>query len=205
MPTIRLTYFDGPGRAEPIRVALRLGGLPFEDHRLTFPEFMAAKSRGDFPLGSVPVLEVDGVRIAQTAAILRYVARVGDRTLYPEDPWAALVVDTALDTLNDTWSNALTPSLFERDPAQKLALRAALAAGAMPRVFGYLDGLLARSAGPFLTGAGLTIADLVIAATVLQIRGGSLDGLTAEHLSPRLGALADAYLAAPRIAALTKG
>jgi glutathione S-transferase len=129
MPTIRLTYFDGPGRAEPIRVALRLGGLPFEDHRLTFPEFMAAKSRGDFPLGSVPVLEVDGVPIAQTAAILRYVARVGDRTLYPEDPWAALVVDTALDTLNDTWSNALTPSLFERDPAQKLALRAALAAG----------------------------------------------------------------------------
>lgn len=204
MSQIKLTYFDSPGRAEPIRIALRLSGIEFEDHRIKFPEFMAAKARGDYPLGSVPVLEVDGVKIVQTAAILRYVARIGDRALYPDDPWAALVVDSALDSLNDTWSNALLPSLFERDPVRKLAMRAELAVGPMARVFGYLEGLMSSSGGPFLTGATLSIADIVLALSVLQIRSGGLDGLTVEHLSawPRLDALAEAYLAEPRIAAL---
>ena len=46
MPTLRLTYFNAPGRAEPIRLALRIGGLAFEDHRLDFPGFGAAKASG---------------------------------------------------------------------------------------------------------------------------------------------------------------
>lgn len=204
MSKITLTYFDSPGRAEPIRVALRVSGIPFEDHRLKFPEFMAAKARGDFPLGSVPVFEVDGVKIVQTGAILRYIAKIGDRSLYPEDPWAALVVDSAMDSLNDTWSNALLPSLFERDPVRKLAMRAELAVGPMARVFGYLEALVARSGGPFLTGAAMSVADIMIAMSVLQIRSGGLDGITVEHLTayPNLDKLADAYLADPRIKAL---
>jgi glutathione S-transferase len=71
MPQLKLTYFDAPGRAEPIRVALHLAGIDFEDHRVQFPEFAALKSGGGLPLGSVPVLEVDGCVFAQTAAILR--------------------------------------------------------------------------------------------------------------------------------------
>lgn len=204
MPTLRLTYFDSPGRAEPVRIALRLAGVPFEDVRLSFPQFAEAKARGDFPLGSVPVLDVDGVRLTQTAAMLRYAARLGDGSLHPSDAYAALVVDSALESLNDTFANALTPSLFERDAEKKLALRAAFAAGPMTRVFRYLEGLVERSGGPFVAGAALSVADLVLAAQLEQIRRGGLDGLTAEHLAPypRLVALADAYRAHPRIVAL---
>lgn len=203
MPTLKLTYFDSPGRAEPIRVALHLGGLAYEDHRLKFPQFVEAKTRGDFPLGSVPVFEVDGVAIPQTAAILRYVARIGDRSLYPQDPWAALLVDSALDSLNDTLSHAMLPSLFERDPAKKLAMRAELAAGPLARVFGYLEGLVAHAGGPFIAGATMSIADVAIALQIVQIRKGGLDGLDAATLAPypRLGALTDAFLADPRIVA----
>lgn len=201
MPALAVTYFDAPGRAESIRVALHLGGLSYEDIRLKYPQFAEAKARGDFPLGSVPVLTVDGVPVPQTAAILRYVARIGDRSLYPEDPRAALVVDSALDCVNDTLSNALTPSLFERDPAKKLELRAAFAAGPMARVFKHLEGLIEDSGGPFVSGAALSIADIVIALQVLQILSGNLDGLSAAHLEPypRLGGLAEAFLADPRV------
>lgn len=204
MPNLKLTYFDSPGRAEPIRIALRIAGIPFEDIRHKFPAFAEARARGEFPLGSVPMLEVDGVKIVQTAAILRYVARIGDRSLYPDDAWQALLVDSALDTFNDTLSHALLPSLFERDHDKKLAMRAELAAGPLARVYGYVEGLVAASGGPFVAGAAMSIADLVVAAGVLQIQSGHLDGLNASHLEafPRVRALAEAYRRDPRIAAL---
>ena len=143
-------------------------------------------------------------KIVQTAAILRYVARIGGGSLYPTDPWAALVVDSVIDSLNDTLSHALLPSLFERDPAKKLAMRKEVAAGPMARVLGYVEAQIARSGGPFVTGADLSIADLLVAMQVIQIRSGRLEGLDASLLEPypHIRALADAYLAHPRVTAL---
>lgn len=204
MPTLALTYFDSPGRAEPVRVALRLAGLPFEDRRLKFPEFVEQKAKGAFPLGAVPMLTVDGFDIPQTAAMLRYVARLGCPDLYPTDPQAALLVDSVLDTLNDTLSHALIPSLFERDMAKKLEMRKELAKGPLATVLGFVEKVIARSGGPFVAGAKMSIADLVLAQQILQIREGRLDGIGMEHLAayPETRGVADAYLAEPRIAAL---
>ena len=201
IPNLKLTYFDAAGRAEPIRVALRLGGVPFEDNRLPFPAYQAAKARGDFPLGSVPVLDVDGVPFVQTGPMLRFAARIGDASLYPSDPVAAFVVDSVIDCFNDTLSNALVPSMFERDPEKKLAMRAAIAAGPLAKIMAHTEAILERSGGPFLTGEALTVADIVVALQGVQIRSGRLEGFNAETLAPwpRVDALVDAYLAHPRI------
>lgn len=203
MPALQLTYFDGPGRAEPLRIALTIANIPFEDHRIKFPEFAALREQGAFPLGSVPVLSVDGRPMTQTSAMLRYVARLGQTDLYPSDPHAAFVVDSALDTFNDTLSHALTPSLFERDPAKKLEMRAALVAGPLALACRYVEGLIAAGPGPFVTGPTLTIADLVLGEAVAQYRSGKLDGITADTLAPypKLAALGDAYAAHPAIVA----
>lgn len=203
MPQIRLTYFDSPGRAEPLRVALSLANIPFEDRRLKFPEFMALKQQGAFPLGSLPVLEVDGRAIVQTAAMLRYVAHLAGGGLYPADAREALIVDSIVDTLNDTMSHALLPSLFERDMEKKLEMRRALLAGPLTLSLRYLEGLVAESPGPFVTGATLTIADILLGITVQQYRSGTLDGLGPEVLEayPRLRALGDAYAAHPGVVA----
>ena len=205
MPQLRLTYFDSPGRAEPLRVALALAKIPFEDRRLKFPEYMALKQQGAFPLGSVPVLEVDGRAITQTAAMLRYVAHLAGGGLYPADAREALVVDSIVDTLNDTVSQALLPSLFERDLEKKLEMRRALLAGPLTLALRYLEGLVAESPGPFVTGATLTIADILLGLTVQQYRSGTLDGLGPEVLEayPRLRALGDAYAAHPGVVAYT--
>jgi glutathione S-transferase len=206
MSTLKLTYFDAAGRAEAIRIAFALAGIPFEDVRLQYPEFGALKQSGGLPLGSVPVLEVDGVPLVQTSAMLRYAARLGSAGLYPADPLRALVVDSALDTFNDTFSHALTPSFRERDMEKKLAMRAELAAGTLKQSFTYIEGLLATYGGPFFGGESLSIADLVIALYVINIRNGGLDGISAETIAPfvRVSAMTDAYLAEPRIAALAK-
>lgn len=203
MTTIKLSYFDAAGRAEPVRVALFMAGLPFEDHRVKYPEFAALKESGALPLGSLPVLEIDGAVMTQTSAMLRFVARLGATDLYPTDPTTAFVVDSALETFNDTLSHALLPSLYERDMPKKLEMRAAFAAGPMKQVLGYVEGLLERFGGPYLGREKLSIADLVVAAQLLQIRAGTLDGITAEALAPypRLNALTNAYLEDPRVMA----
>lgn len=203
MSNYKLTYFHGAGRAEPIRIAFFLADVPFEDHRVGFPEFMSLKTSGRLPLGALPILEVDGHVFTQTTAMLRHVARLGDTGLYPSDPYMALVVDSALETLNDTLSHARIPSLREQDIEKKLAMRAELVNGPMKLVFSYLEGLVAAFGGPFLTGGNLSIGDLVLAQQILEIRNGELEGVTEEHLKPypNLNALADAYLADPRIKA----
>ena len=204
MSTLRLTYFDAPGRAEPLRVVLRLGGIPFDDHRLKFPDFHRLKAGGAFPLGSVPVLEVDGFPMVQTAAMLRYAARLGAPDLYPDDPWEGFVVDSALDCFNDTLTNALMPSMMERDPVRKAELRQTFVDGPMPLILAHTERLLERSGGPFLLGQRLSIADIVIALQVGAMVRGILDGITADHMAPYplLAALPVAYASHPRIQAL---
>ena len=40
MDKLKLTYFDvSGGRAEPARLALHIGGIPFEDKRFAFGDF----------------------------------------------------------------------------------------------------------------------------------------------------------------------
>ena len=180
-----------------------MAGVPFEDHRLTFPEFGALKAEGALPLGSVPVLTVDGQPITQTAAMLRYAARIGQADLLPADPYRGLIVDSALDTFNDTLSHALVPSLFERDPAKKLAMREVFCAGPLRLACTYVEGLIALHEGPFLVGAQLTVADLVLTQQVAQIQRGHLDGVDPAVLAPypRLLRLAAATLEDPRVVA----
>jgi glutathione S-transferase len=95
------------------------------------------------------------------------------------------------------------PSLFERDMEKKLAMRAEWVAGPMQRVFAYTEALLGKYGGPFVGGTALSIADLVVAQQLLQIRSGGLDGVTPDVLAPypRLNTLLEAYLADSRVQA----
>lgn len=51
------------------------------------------------PMGQMPVLEVDGRRVHQSISMARYIAkRVG---LAGSTDWENLIIDTAVDTVND--------------------------------------------------------------------------------------------------------
>jgi len=81
MPTIKLTYFPLPGRAEAARLCFTYGGVAFEDVRVTFEEWgqMKAGIPTDGPLyklPSLPVLEVDGDELSQSMAVTRYAAAI---------------------------------------------------------------------------------------------------------------------------------
>jgi glutathione S-transferase len=72
---LKLTYLDIKGLAEPIRLALTLGGLEFEDERISHEEVARRRDAGLLPQGQVPVLEIDGVTHAQSMALLRWAGK----------------------------------------------------------------------------------------------------------------------------------
>jgi hypothetical protein len=98
MPQLKLTYFDfDGGRGEPARLALHIGGIPFEDRRIGFKEWDAL--RETMPFRALPVLEVDGRLVTQSNGINRYVGKLAG--LYPQDDWQALLCDEAMDAVED--------------------------------------------------------------------------------------------------------
>ncbi len=71
MPNYTLNYFNGRGRAELTRLVFAAAGVKYTDNRVS--DWPATK--GDAPLGQLPYLEVDGLKLPQSISIARYVAR----------------------------------------------------------------------------------------------------------------------------------
>lgn len=68
-PTLKVIYSDFKGRAEPIRLALHLGKIPFEDQRISHQEWQDLKPQT--PFGQMPVLEIDG-KVGVPSVIVPY-------------------------------------------------------------------------------------------------------------------------------------
>lgn len=75
---MKLTYFDGRGRAEPARLLLALAKQPHEFEAISVPAWReGAKARflERTPFGQLPLLEDGALVLCQSRAISRYVAR----------------------------------------------------------------------------------------------------------------------------------
>ena len=72
----KLIYFDLQGRAQAIRYLLAYKGVQFEDVRMSFEEWGAAKAAGTYGEGVQLPLYVDdaGMQFSQSKAILEYLA-----------------------------------------------------------------------------------------------------------------------------------
>lgn len=64
--------------------------------------------RAGFPFGKLPILEMDGMKMHQSAAIIRYLARKAGGTLYGRNEFEALQCDVAYDTISDLRVSELT-------------------------------------------------------------------------------------------------
>lgn len=86
--TLKLTYFDIRGLAEPIRLLLNDQEIPFEDNRISREEwaemkstmvihnFWNYKSRIFQIFAQLPCLHIGTETIVQSAAILRHLGRI---------------------------------------------------------------------------------------------------------------------------------
>jgi len=91
----KLTYFGGRGRAEAARLILKHKGIKFEDIRVD--DITSLKDK--LPFGQVPLLEDNGVVIAQSLTICRYLAN--NHGLVPKDPKQAALANMIVDGAAD--------------------------------------------------------------------------------------------------------
>ncbi len=117
MPSYTLNYFNGRGRAELTRLIFSAGGLEFTDSRVEFSNWPTLKSEA--PLGQMPFLLVDDVKLPQSLSIARYVARevglAGKTNL--EQAQADAVVDTIMELVNAYYANVFKVP----DPEEKVS------------------------------------------------------------------------------------
>ncbi|XP_037032093.1 glutathione S-transferase-like [Bradysia coprophila] len=157
-PTYKLYYFNIRALAEPIRYALAYGGITYEDVRVEREDW--PKLKPTMPMGQMPVLEVDGKRVHQSIAILRYVAKIVG--LAGADDWENLQIDSAVDTINDL-RQKMAAVHFEADEAVKLKKRETLLNETVPFYLGKLEELAVNNNG-HLAASKLTWADLFFAS-----------------------------------------
>ncbi len=199
MSQLKLTYFDfHGGRGEPVRLALAIGGIAFEDHRFTFAEFPEVRKIA--PFGQVPLLEIDGAVITQCDAILRYAGKLAG--LYPTDPLQALLCDEVMYVVEES-TVRLGPTFRMTGEEQKTA-RLALVNGSMPVYLQWLEKQLLARGGEYFADKRLTVADLKVFVDVRGLNSGRLDHVPTdlvEKVAPALNAHMKRIAALPAVQA----
>jgi prostaglandin-H2 D-isomerase / glutathione transferase len=159
MSTYKLYYFDARGRAEIARLIFAAAGEKFEDIRYERAQWPSHKS--EMPLGQMPTLEVDGVKLPQSMAIARFLAKqfglAGSD--YLEQAKVDAVVDTSIDL-----AMKYIPIHFEPDDAKKSIEMQKFFAEELPKHLRNLENLanMYSNGGSFFVGNQLTWCDLEV-------------------------------------------
>lgn len=159
MSTYKLYYFNGRGRAEISRLIFAAAGKKFEDIRYERDEWPAHKS--EMPLGQMPVLEVDGVKIPQSMSIARFLAK--QFGLAGRDNLEQAKVDAVIDTGIDL-ALKFIPIVFQSDENKKAEETKKFFDEELLKHLTNLETLakLYTNGGRFFVGNQLTWADLEI-------------------------------------------
>ena len=179
---IRLFYTDIPfWRAEVSRLALYIGNVDFENVCMTWrDDFDIMVNTGKLPYGvqapfrQIPVLEVDGQVIGQTAGIARFCGKLSG--LYPkDDDILAAKIDQIIDAATDI-TNLVGLTIREKDPDKKKLARKKLSTEILPKWFNFLENLLQENkTSEWFAGDTMSVADLAIWRLLGWIISGKLD------------------------------
>eukprot|EP01063_Lacrimia_lanifica_P028629 TRINITY_DN4214_c0_g1_i1.p1 TRINITY_DN4214_c0_g1~~TRINITY_DN4214_c0_g1_i1.p1 ORF type:complete len:497 (+),score=205.89 TRINITY_DN4214_c0_g1_i1:82-1491(+) len=219
MPNLHLTYFNIEGLGEPTRLACAMSGVAFEDVRVQFSEWEALKPTTKF--GQLPTMKVDdlGMEVAQSGAMLRYVARYYSTSLLPADAAAYLKVEEAaslVDDFNAAWAPALLIGMrpekigypegynkTEEGAAKVQELRGKFVDTTLPQFAKYFTDFIEENGGAFLAGATPTIADCMLLPALRKFTKGFIDHVPKDCLEkfPAIVAYISRMLALPAVAA----
>ncbi|XP_077165206.1 glutathione S-transferase A4-like isoform X2 [Paroedura picta] len=162
----RLTYFNGRGRMESIRWLLAAAGVKFEEIFLeTREQYLKLIKDGHLLFDQVPLVEMDGLKLVQTRAILNYIA--GKYNLHGKDLKERARIDMFVEGTLD-----LTSMLFMypfSPPEQREAQLASIIEKSTTRYLPVYEKALRQHGQEFLVGNHLSLADVQLIEIILML------------------------------------
>ncbi|BFZ09089.1 hypothetical protein BsWGS_12128 [Bradybaena similaris] len=155
--SIKLTYFDGRGRAEVSRYILAAARQKYEDIRLSREEWVEKKPQT--PFGQLPILEIDGKVYTESIAIATYLAR--EFGFYGKTSLDGLKIDQVVQLGMDLLRAGFTV-FMESDETKKAELMKNLKDVEVPKFYGFFENLLKESDTGYFVGNDLTLADIFV-------------------------------------------
>ncbi|WAR25559.1 SCR11-like protein [Mya arenaria] len=166
MPAYKLYYFESRGAAELARLILKQAGQDFEDIRLAGEKWLEKKP--EMPLKAMPVLEIDGKKICQSMAIVRYLGR--EFGLMGSSNMEALAIEELLEVFTEITTRHVMKIYFEQDQQKKVELMKEFKETAMPPYITFIETRLKENndGKGFYVGDKVTVADLALYNTMFS-------------------------------------
>ncbi|XP_075410178.1 glutathione S-transferase A2-like [Tenrec ecaudatus] len=152
-----LHYFNGRGRMESTRWLLAAAGVEFEEKFIeTAEDLDKLRNDGSLMFQQVPMVEIDGLKLAQTRAILNYIA--SKYNLYGKDIKERALIDMYSEGVADLGEMVLLLSITP--PGEKEAKIAQIKERTLNRYFPAFEKVLKSHGQDYLVGNKLSRADI---------------------------------------------
>ncbi|XP_056344368.1 glutathione S-transferase-like [Oenanthe melanoleuca] len=161
----KLHYFNGRGRMEPIRWLLAAAGVEFDECFIEKKEDLTKlQNDGSLLFQQVPMVEIDGMKLVQTRAIMNYIAT--KYNLCGKDLKERALIDMYVEGLFDL--NELLMKYEFLPPDQKVPHFPNMMDKAENRYFPVFEKVLKDHGKDFLVGNQLSRADVQLLEVILM-------------------------------------
>uniref|UniRef100_A0A669QNJ1 glutathione transferase n=1 Tax=Phasianus colchicus TaxID=9054 RepID=A0A669QNJ1_PHACC len=162
----RLTYINGRGRMESIRWLLAAAGVEFEEVFLqTREQLLKLGQDGSLLFQQVPMVEIDGMKLVQTRAILNYIA--GKYNLYGKDLKERALIDMYVEGMADLYDIIMNHDFKPANEKEKDL--ANIMDKATNRYLPVFEKVLKDHGHDFLVGNKLSKADVSLLENILWL------------------------------------
>ncbi|XP_011836695.1 PREDICTED: glutathione S-transferase A5 [Cercocebus atys] len=153
----KLHYLNARGRMEPIRWLLAAAGVEFEEKFLESAEDLdKLRNDGSLLFQQVPMVEIDGMKLVQTRAILNYIA--SKYNLYGKDIKERALIDMYTEGIVDL--TEMVSLLITCQPEERDAKTALVKEKIQNRYFPAFEKVLKSHGQDYLVGNKLSRADI---------------------------------------------
>lgn len=154
---IKLTYFNLQGKGETIRLILAVAKADYEEKKLDFTEWGPLKATT--PFGQLPVITVDGIELAQSCTIIRYLARKFDLAGDGEEGFA--YADMMNEHVQD-YIKEFVLARFPKSPEHKQEQCEKIVQKFLPNWLACAEKMLKKRGGEWFSSNRLTYGDLAM-------------------------------------------
>nr|CAX72409.1 Glutathione S-Transferase [Schistosoma japonicum] len=177
---VKLIYFNGRGRAEPIRMILVAAGVEFEDERIEFQDW--PKIKPTIPGGRLPIVKITDKRgdvkmMSESLAIARFIARKHNMMGDTDDEY--YIIEKMIGQVEDVESEY--HKTLMKPPEEKEKISKEILNGKVPFLLQAICETLKESTGNLTVGDKVTLADVVLIASIDHITDLDKEFLTGKY------------------------